>query len=236
MLEFLRNTILVPLRDFIYPPVCMTCDQLLTAREEKVCTKCWNSVTGIDSHHAVWKEITGKFQTDGYVEDVLSCFLFEKEGSLQQMIHLLKYQGMKSLGVQLGREIGKRIEGNEYFSRADILVPIPLHKLKMRERGYNQSEFLCRGIADITHIPMQRSLLRRTKYTQSQTQLTIVERRENVGDAFRLNQKFLSFVKGKTIALVDDVVTTGATMNACAMELRANGAATVLAASVALAQ
>ena len=236
MFTFLRNNILVPIEDFIYPPVCFTCDHLLTHDEERVCLRCWQSFTKIHPHDATWKEISSKFQAEGFVEDILSCFLFEKEGALQQVIHLLKYQGMKSLGVQLGRDIGKRMQTNPGFCNADYLVPVPLHKLKARERGYNQSEFLCKGIGEITNIPIHAHLLTRTKYTQSQTKLTIDQRRKNVGDAFRLNPKLCSSVKGRTFILVDDVITTGSTLNACTKVLASNGAKNVFVASVALAQ
>jgi ComF family protein len=154
----------------------------------------------------------------------------------QQVVHSLKYQGMKSLGIRLGKEIGNRIKASPTFSSADYILPIPLHKLKQRERGYNQSEYLCKGISETTGILIAASFLSRTKYTRSQTQLNLEERRENVGEAFRTNQKFLNEIRGKSFILVDDVITTGSTITACARELRANGAGIILAASAALAQ
>jgi len=143
---------------------------------------------------------------------------------------------MKSLGVRLGKEIGNRIKACQTFSSADYLLPIPLHRLKQRERGYNQSEYICRGISEATGIPVGGSILYRTKYTKSQTQLNLGERRANVGDAFKVNPKFQSEIRGKSFILVDDVITTGSTITACARELRTNGGRTILAVSVALAK
>ena len=169
------------------------------------------------------------------VDDVLSCFLFEKEGKLQDIVHLLKYRGIKSVGVELGKTLGGYMMQDVRFMSADFLIPVPLHRLKLRERGYNQSEFLCKGISEVTHIPIHSSLIVRKKYTQSQTQLDLEERRKNVGDAFTVHERFLSEVKGKTFILVDDVITTGSTINACARGLVAHGAASVFAAAAALA-
>ena len=170
------------------------------------------------------------------IADMLSCFLFEKEGTLQEIVHLLKYRGIKSIGVELGRIIGGCMILDSRYKLADYLVPVPLHRIKQRERGYNQSEYLCKGISEVTHIPVHTSLLVRKKYTESQTQLNLDERRQNVGDAFIVNEKFVSDIEGKVFILVDDVITTGATINACARELRGCGAKAVFAISAALAQ
>lgn len=220
----------------MYPPVCFTCDHYLTGDESRVCSNCWNSFTRIESSHPTWQEIKGKLTSEEVVDDLLSCFLFEKEGRLQDVIHRLKYNGMKSLGVRLGREIGNRISSDPVYCGVDGLIPIPLHKLKQRERGYNQSEYICKGIQEITQIPLYSSLIIRKKYTESQTQLDLQQRKENVGNAFTMHPKYSSLVKGKRFILVDDVITTGSTINACANELRARGAVQVFAASVALAQ
>ncbi|MDI6766869.1 MAG: phosphoribosyltransferase family protein [Bacteroidota bacterium] len=177
-----------------------------------------------------------KFDMEGFVKDINSCYLFEKEGKFQEVIHLLKYQGMKTLGIMLGQELGKRIATDPSFCGADYLIPIPLHKLKQRERGYNQSEYICKGVLAASGIPVHDSIIHRKKYTQSQTQLNLQERIENVGDAFEVNQRFKSLVPGKSFILVDDVITTGSTINACAKELINLNAHNVFAASVALAQ
>ncbi len=235
-MNFLQQYIINPIRDFIYPPVCFTCNQHLRDHEVRVCSVCWNSFTCIDPSHPTWNEIKGKFAIEKVVQDIFSCFLFEKDGKLQDVIHLLKYQGMKSLGIKLGDEIGRKITAEPEFVGADYLIPIPLHKLKKRERGFNQSEYICKGISAITNIPTHIDIIVRKKYTQSQTQLNLQERNENVGDAFEVNPRYQHLIPGKSFILVDDVITTGSTINACAKELTAHRADRIIAASIALAE
>ncbi|HUL44979.1 MAG TPA: ComF family protein [Bacteroidota bacterium] len=229
-------SLLTPLRDFIYPPVCFVCDNSLARNEDRICTACWGSFTIIDPLHPTWIEVKEKVQAEGTIDELLSCFLFEKEGALQDVLHLLKYRGMRSLGARLGLEVGARIALHSGLRTADALIPVPLHRRKQRERGYNQAELICRSVGKVTGIPIRSSFIIRTKYTQSQTTLTLEERNQNVGDAFSVRASARSEISGKRFILVDDVITTGSTILACAGVLRAIGAEKVYAASVALAQ
>ena len=235
-LKSFHQNILLPLQDSIYPPVCFTCGEFRENRRSRICPQCWMTTCRVDSENPTWVEIKNKLEMEEAVQAMLSCFLFEKEGKVQEIIHLLKYSAIKSVGVELGEEIGRAIVHDPVFSGADVLIPVPLHKLKFRERGYNQSELLCKGISVVTHIPMNSKLLVRNKYTLSQTQLSLDERKANVGDAFAAGWTSLSDVENKTIIIVDDVITTGSTISACARVLRAGGARCVLAASAALAR
>ncbi len=235
MRRFLQNLFL-PILDFVYPPICITCKSLLAREERQVCDACWGSFLRIDRDHPTWKEIESKILADGTIAALTSCFLFEKEGKLQEVIHLLKYAGMKSLGRRLGREIGVCLREQLNEPEIAFLTPVPLHPLKKRERGYNQAAILCSGIEDMTHIPQATSLLRRRKYTVSQTQLDLAARRENVRDAFMINLRDADRVKDVSFLLVDDVITTGSTLMACAKVLKDHGASCVRVASVALAQ
>ncbi len=236
MLSRFSHTFIKPLLDFVYSPACFVCDEMLPEGENVVCSVCWNSFSQIDSAHPTWIEIREKFTTEGVVDGLLSWVLFEKEGKFQDAIHLLKYQGIKSVGVRFGQEIGKLIADDSVFSKVDYVIPVPLHKVKKRERGYNQTELICVGISGATGIVSHPSLIIRKKYTQTQTKLDLSQRKENVNDAFIVNPKFINEIKGKTFVIVDDVITTGSTINACAKVLKENGAVNVYAASVALAQ
>jgi ComF family protein len=189
-------------------------------------------MTDKDSLYIETKE---RFENDGKISDCLAPYFFQKEGALQTVIHSLKYEGYTSMGVRLGSEIGKVIDLHEKFRQADFLIPIPLHQLKRRERGYNQSEYICKGISALTKIPVAVSALKRVKYTKSQTKLTLHERSENVSGAFQITSFGKKALSGKTVIIVDDVITTGATMRACAEELRRFGAAQIYSASVAFA-
>ena len=230
------SCLFLPFMDFIYPPICFTCDQRRTNRASKICESCWRSIARIDATDATWKEIRARFEEEQVVEGMLSCFLFEREGKLQEVIHLLKYGGLKSIGVEIGNEIGRYVNRNDRFRDADYCVPVPLHKLKLRERGYNQSVFLCQGIFAVTGIPVRANLLIRTKATQTQTELKLEERKRNVGNAFAIRAGYRSEIEGKKCLLVDDVITTGSTITACARELLNAGALNVYAISAALAK
>lgn len=184
----------------------------------------------------MYQQFLAKLTGDGLISRLFSPFYFEKEGKLQSIIHGLKYQGYTSLGVKAGRKIGEVIEAADDLPKADVLLPVPLHPLKKRERGYNQSELISQGIEEVTGIPVRTDLLRRRKYTVSQTQLSLEERKENVGDAFEINEKRRDEVTGKSFILVDDVITTGSTINACAKALHDAGANRVHAAAIALAK
>jgi len=175
-----------------------------------------------------------ELQAAGYIHDLLSCYLFEQGGKLQDVVHLLKYQAMTSLGVRLGRDIGIKILGNERFSRADYLIPVPLHKAKLRERGYNQSELICKGISEVTKIPIATDCIRRTRHTQTQTHLSLEERKQNVSGAFMVVTKHQNLLNGITVILVDDVITTGSTINECAKIILGGGVERVFAASAAI--
>ncbi len=229
-----RN-ILAPIRDFVYPPVCLTCDALLDADRERLCSPCWNSIPLVKEGDALWNELLRQLCADGLVADFSSCYLFQQEGVLQKVLHKLKYGGMKSLGGLLGREAGKRLLARPDFLSADAIIPVPLNRTKRRERGYNQAEEICFGISAVTNLPVSGSLLIRTRNTESQTGLDRTERMENVRGAFVVRPEARGEVEGRTLILVDDVITTGSTVAACAAELRRHGAEKVFAASAAIA-
>ena len=220
-----------PLIEFIYPRTCFVCESPMQHTGSRVCQACWSTIQSLGPDDPPFREMQRRLTEGGSVGGLISLYHFEKDGTLQSVIHQLKYGGMSSLGVELGRRLGEHINRGS----VDAVIPVPLHGTKLRERGYNQSASIAQGIHDVTGIPVCSSLLKRHKYTNSQTQLTAAERMVNVGDAFSLNKRGSVTPEGKTLMLVDDVVTTGATMDACARVLRAAGARSVLAASIAIA-
>jgi ComF family protein len=232
----IAKSILEPIVQFVYPPLCLACSGALQEDERLVCETCWQSIETVHAEDDSYQQFLAKLTSDGIISGLFSPFYFEKEGKLQAIIHGLKYQGYTSLGVKAGRKVGERIESANDLPKADVLLPVPLHPLKKRERGYNQSELICQGIEEVTRIPVRADLLRRRKYTVSQTQLSFEERKENVGDAFEINEKKRGDISGKSFILVDDVITTGSTINACAKALATAGAKSVHAAAIALAK
>jgi len=221
--------------DFLYPPRCLICPSTLADRTEGVCAPCWSSIAVIGPSHPAWMEAESTLSSDGLVDGLHALFLFEKQGVLQQALHLLKYGGMHSLGVRLGVDLGVSLIASGLVRGVGTVVPVPLHGAKLRERGYNQSDRICDGIRAATGLPVDRRALVRTRHTRSQTTLKVHEREANVRDAFSVARGGGNPVGDATVLLVDDVLTTGATLRSCALALKEAGVASVICATVALA-
>jgi ComF family protein len=225
----LTNSIL----DFFYPPVCLSCRKLLIDGQRHVCEQCWDSIEPIRRDLELYQETRHKLCVSGTVDELVASFVFEKEGAFQHIAHALKYTGFQSIGIELGKRVGGIM--NSWNVRADCLIPIPLHKRKLRERGFNQAELIARGASEVAGIPLRTDLVRRKKFTQSQTTLSLEERNKNVDDAFEIVPYRSAEVENKSFIVIDDVITTGSTILACANALRTAGAARIVAASAALA-
>jgi len=228
------NQITSPFLDFLYPPICIACRRSLPDGKEKVCRECWNRIPLITREHPLYQETSAKLLQEGAIKGLVSCFVFEKEGPFQHIAHALKYQEYKSLGFDLGRQIG--LVMHDWSVDTDFLIPIPLHRIKFRERGYNQAELIARGIASVITKPVVAKGVRRVRYTQTQTKLDILERRRNMEEAFEINPEMSHILHRKRCLLVDDVITTGATTNSCAKALLKAGVLEIVVASAAIAQ
>jgi ComF family protein len=225
-----------PLYEFLFPPACFACGSAIVTGEDVVCSRCWSTVENVSREDPVYRETFLRLTQGGMLTDLHAVYYFTKDGVLQALLHQLKYEGMSRLGVVLGRHVGSLIARRMEELQGYTLLPIPLHRAKQRERGGNQSEWICRGISAVTGLRADRSVLRRNRYTRSQTGLGVSARHENVGGAFSLVPRASRDLRGRSFLLVDDVVTTGATIEACAMVLRAHGARHVAAAVIALAR
>ena len=146
--------------------------------------------------------------------DKAAAFLhYEKEHPIQQVIHRMKYADMPMIGYQLGREAALDFQYADFFDDIDVIVPVPLHKKRLRERGYNQSEYIARGISEVTNIPVDTTHVTREKNTPKQALQRGAERKENVAGAFAVNHPEAMY--RKHILVVDDLITTGETMRSC---------------------
>ncbi len=217
--------------DFVYPPLCISCGRLLDSGREHVCPDCWSAIKRASRGLPLYIETRGKLVASGVVDELVSLFVFEKEGPLQSIVHALKYSGIQEVGVELGRRLATVIQ--EAGIHADAVVPVPLHKRKLRERGFNQSLLIARGITEVLGIPVRADLVRRTRWTQTQTALSKEDRKQNVENAFACGDTEL---QGCCVIVVDDVVTTGATIVSCGQALTKAGASRIVAASAAIAQ
>ena len=225
-----------PLYEFVYPPVCTGCGTLLDSGDSKVCSRCWSSLKVIGRDDPLYLRTYAGLTSEGGIGGLISLYHFERDGILQTLVHHLKYSGMTSLGVEFGLRLGETLQKSLGERIISGILPVPLHHARKRERGYNQNDYVCRGISRVTGIPVLTNALERRRYTVSQTSLNKVERRENVSGAFRVRSSERIVLDGSTVLLVDDVITTGATVCACGKALTEVGAACVIAASIALAE
>ncbi len=178
--------------------------------------------------HSGRKDFT-TLKDKNYFDQVVSCWEFTPE--IESVIHHIKYEGGRRLGRFIGNIVGELLSREMDFRKFDMMAPVPLHLIRKRERGYNQSELLCKGIVCHIDIPVYNNLIVRRRNTPSQTKLDGLQRQENVEGAFYVTSP--EVVTGKKIILVDDVVTTGATMNSCAKSLINAGACCVVGISIA---
>lgn len=206
------------LLNLLYPNLCASCQEVLLKNENAICFNCQvdlpRSLYYQDNENPLVKLFWGKIK----LEMGLSVFTFVKNGKVQKLMHELKYNGNTKVGELMGVELGKEIEKTEITDKVDLVIPVPLHKKKLKQRGYNQSEFIAIGVAKVLGCEMETNLLQRIHHSESQTSKSKYERWENVGEAFTLtNSK--QYI-GKHILLVDDVVTTGSTLEACCKKLQ----------------
>jgi ComF family protein len=162
-------------------------------------------------------------------------YRFEQGGCLQSLLHQMKYRGMTRVGVECGKRLGEVLEGMIGGTPPLGVIPVPLHRTKHRERGYNQSEYIARGIASVLRIPVLSHTLLRHRHTESQTTLSREERQQNVADAFSVRPGAVPLVRRQTHLLVDDVITTGATLQEAARALTIAGAQPSLVCAIGIA-
>jgi competence protein ComFC len=217
---------------FALPSICINCEAPLDEDSKYLCRDCSSQLIPLDHKLDIINE---RFRNTPYTDEALSIFLFREGTPIQSLIHGLKYRQMKSIGRTYGKKLGEAIADN-YDTKYDLIIPVPLHKTKRRERGYNQSDYICTGMNETLHLDVTSDCLKRTRYTKTQTQLTREERKENVSNAFELNKKYSDKILRRNIILVDDVITTGATILECARILKENHCGKLLTCSIALAE
>lgn len=216
-----------------FPRVCAACGNTLMRDEDVVCLTCRHTLPKTGYETFPENPSAQLFYGRAKLNAVTSCFFFSKSGKVQHLIHELKYKGNHEAGVFLGQEIGKSIKEAPLFEKIDYLVPVPLHPKRQRKRGYNQSEMIANGIKETTGIPVANNCLVRVVNTATQTHKTKEERYENVKDIFAVNNA--PQLQGKHVLLIDDVLTTGATIASCAAKLSCVPDITISVATAACA-
>lgn len=208
-----------PLFDLFFPHLCLACGVHQLQGNAILCFSCKRKLPKTEMHTMQENRFTDRFFGRIYLQAGAAIYHFKEGNQVQALIHQLKYKGKASVGERLGEDYGKLLANNPLFSTVDIIVPVPLHPTKERKRGYNQSDYFAKGLAKTMQKPWLKKGLIRTKYGKSQTQKNRLERYENVLQSFKIGQ--FAALKDKHILLVDDVLTTGATLEACATKILA---------------
>jgi ComF family protein len=223
------------LRHILYPEVCVACRALLRTGESFVCASClaeFSPFQGpVAGGEALKRAVREHFGSQDVPSEAWCLYPYRGGGRLHDAMHSLKYEGIFPLGHLFGRRLGELVASS---GRGDFdgIVPVPLHRLKRIERTYNQAEKVAEGVSEVLGIPVLARALVRGRYTDSQTGLSSTARRKNVQGAFGPGRQPCP----PRVLLVDDVVTTGATMAAAAGALRGSGASVVALAAVALTE
>lgn len=204
------------LLSLFFPDVCVICETPLIDGEEKVCLGCLNKLPYASMQKG--KNPAGKFFAGrGNLSSAHAFLYYSKGGITQRLVFALKYYGNKKLAATLGRIAARRLPESPDFTLPDILIPVPLHKKRLKKRGYNQSEWIARGLSAIWRAPVDTNHLLRIEKTKTQTRKSLYERLISMETAFRLDNK--EDLEGKHVLLIDDVMTSGATLEACIHEL-----------------
>jgi ComF family protein len=198
----------------VYPEICAACGRTLGSGDTCICLWCRTHLPSTEFHTDKENPVAKHFWGKVPIENAAAGYYFSKGEKVQRLIHQLKYKGRRDIGVFLGNLYGATLRQSEKFSTAEIIIPVPLHIRKQRSRGYNQSECIVEGLSQSMKIPFSSKAVKRTMHTTSQTRKKRYERFENVNRVFKVVQR--DVVQGKHILLVDDVITTGSTLAACA--------------------
>jgi ComF family protein len=211
-----------PLFHLFYPHNCIGCGSDVIDKENFICLECINELPytnfAMHANNPVEKKFWGKIA----LTSAMSLFYFSKVSIIQNIIHEFKYGGNREAGHYLGRLIGQSLANSNRFD-IDIIIPIPLFKKKEKQRGFNQAAVLCKGISEVMNTVVLQNIVTRVVHTETQTKKHRAERWQNVEKSFSVTKPEL--LEGKHVLLVDDVITTGSTLEACGSQiLKVNGA------------
>ncbi len=222
--------------DFVrlfYPRICGGCETALVKGEQHLCLHCRMELPFTTFENIKDNPVERIFYGRVMLEFATSLLFYSKGTKVQHILHQIKYNDRKELAVFLGNIFAQRLQNNPYLKDVSVIIPVPLHPQKLHVRGYNQSALFAEGIQEVWNIPVHTTNLVRIAETASQTQKSKIERWENVAAAFKLKNP--TALKDKHILLVDDVLTTGATLEACANTILNATPCKVSVATIAIA-
>ncbi|MFI5160074.1 MAG: ComF family protein [Sphingobacteriales bacterium] len=206
--------------DFIsllFPQLCQACSANLVAGEELICTDCRYNLPFTNFHLKPDNLVAQQFWGKILIEAGYAMCYFTKGGKMQHLMHQFKYKGVKKIGNLLGNIAGSQLAQNPVYKTVDAIIPVPLHKSRLRKRGYNQAASFAEGVADKLNVPVIENNLVRERATETQTHRSRFSRFENMQEVFTVKNP--EALKNQHVLLVDDVTTTGSTLEACGSQL-----------------
>jgi ComF family protein len=205
------------LLSLLLPRTCPACGRALKDWEECLCLVCLGKLPVTHFHMDPENQMAEMFWGRIKLLQAIAWFYFRKGSAYQDVLHKLKYNDRPDIGVSLGRQYGYELRESSGFIKPDLLIPVPLNARKQRKRGFNQSEAIAKGLSEGLNIPLKGHLLTRPLATSTQTRKSRYDRYLNVSGKFKVTDP--SQLENRHILLIDDVITTGATLEACAEEL-----------------
>jgi len=213
----LLNDISSSLRHLFFPHVCKSCFAEIAQADQYICTRCIAELPYTGFSHIDANPVEKIFFGRVRVEAATSLLFFTPASTVQQLIHQIKYKGQQKLAIYLGKMMGFEVLGSGRFPGLDLVVPLPLFRSREKQRGYNQAALLGMGISEATGIPLDPKAIKRVRASATQTRKTRAERWQNMEGIFSVSP---DLAENRHILLVDDVITTGATLDACASALQ----------------
>lgn len=219
------HTFLHTILDILYPPFCLGCGIRIHAGDV-LCPPCLLDLQPYSQTEEHSARQLGSLHVACDANLMAVGYEYEEDGVLEHCIRAMKYRQLHRVGLWLGRLLGERLHGQKILDGEPLLLPVPLHGVKRIERGYNQAEMLCRGIAEETALELDTELMYRARYTRSQSasKLDRDERQSNILNAFEVRPERMNVLRERPLLLVDDLITTGATMAECVRVLQEHGA------------
>lgn len=221
----MSKTVLHDLFHTLFPDLCLACDRLPKVKSASFCVECLHRMPYTDHFKIKENRVTQHFKGRFVLHHGAAILRFSEGGMVQNMLHKLKYKGRVEIGEIMGKIGAERLLHSNLFSKPDIIIPVPIHAKKLKKRGYNQSTIFGKGLGFSLDIPISEDSVIKALETESQTGKSRSERVNNVSDIFVIKDP--SVVKDKHVLVVDDVVTTGATLEACCIKVMEAGAATI---------
>lgn len=232
------KSIIESILHLVYPNVCFGCHQpLLLSEPYKICTSCLTRIEKTDFHLKPFpNDMEAKLLGFPFLKRATALFYFDKKGSLQNIIHSLKYESKPFLGEHLGTFLAHTLKKDSFFDEVDYILPVPMHAKKERLRGYNQAAMIVKGIQKVINIPYEKDILIKTEQTLTQTRKNKVQRLLSLSEKSIFTSFVPEKIKNKSILLVDDIITTGSTLIKCLEVLEQYGCKTCKIVTLGMAR